>query len=120
VPGSTSSVCVRVLKRALEGLEKPRVFHSDQVCQYASKGFTGVLKGHGIAVSMLGWGRAYDNIFVECFWRSLKHEEIYKKEYRTVSDLRRAVAAYIHHLQHRKARSGPWLHGSVGGPRPGA
>lgn len=89
--------CVRALERALEGPEKPQVFHTDQGCQYTSRDFTDVLRDHGIAISMSGRGRAYDNIFVERFWRSLKHEEIYKNEYRTVADLRRAVAAYIHH-----------------------
>ena len=66
-----------------------------------------------MAISMSGRGRAYDNILVERFWRSLKYEEIYSRaagetarrrrersgnhEYGSVDELRRAVAEYIHH-----------------------
>jgi putative transposase len=90
-----SDFCVRALERALDGPEKPEVFHSDQGCQYTSQAFTGVLQAHGIAISMSGRGRAYDNIFIERFWRSLKHEEIYKHEYESAPALRQAVDAYI-------------------------
>ena len=89
--------CVRALERALEGAEAPDLFHSDQGCQYTARGFTVVLEGHNVAISMSGRGRAYDNILVERFWRSLKYEEIYKHEYGSVDELRRAVAEYIHH-----------------------
>ena len=91
-----SDFCVRALERALRGPEQPEVFHSDQGCQYTSQAFTGVLRDHGIAISMSGRGRAYDNIFIERFWRSLKHEQIYKHEYGNARDLRRAVDAYMH------------------------
>ena len=33
--------------------------------QFTSDAFTGVLKAHGITISMDGRGRALDNIFVE-------------------------------------------------------
>ena len=35
---------------------------------------------------MDGRGRALDNVFVERLWRSLKHEEVYLKDYRSVSE----------------------------------
>jgi len=31
-------------------------------------------------------GRALDNIFVERLWRSVKYEEVYLNEYKTMSD----------------------------------
>ena len=89
--------CVRALETALEGPERPQVFHTDQGCQYTMRDFTGVLGANGIAISMSGRGRAYDNIFVERFWRSLKHELIYKNDFQTVPELRRAVSEYINH-----------------------
>jgi len=36
---------------------------------------------------MDGRGRAMDNIFIERLWRSVKYEEIYLKDYATVTDL---------------------------------
>ena len=40
-----------------------------------------------MSVSMDGRGRALDNVFVERLWRSLKYEEVYLKDYRTVAEL---------------------------------
>ena len=59
-------------------------FCTDQGCQFTADAFTGVLKMHGISISMDGRGRALDNIFVERLWRSVKHEDVYLKGYATV------------------------------------
>ncbi|RLE69590.1 MAG: IS3 family transposase, partial [Thermoprotei archaeon] len=39
------------------------------------------LKRAEVRISMDGRGRAFDNIFVERFWRSLKYEEVYLHAY---------------------------------------
>ena len=39
-------------------------------------------------LSMDSKGRAYDNMFVERFWRTLKQEDIYIKGYETVTECR--------------------------------
>ncbi len=44
---------------------------------------------------MDGRGRVSDNIFLEQLWRSVKYEEVYLHEYRTVADARRDLAAYF-------------------------
>jgi putative transposase len=44
---------------------------------------------------MDGRGRAYDNIFVERLWRSVKYEEVYLHEYQTVADVRTHLAVYF-------------------------
>jgi putative transposase len=41
----------------------------------------------GICVSMHGRGRVFDNIFIERLWRTVKHEDIYIKEYTLVPAL---------------------------------
>ena len=74
--------CLEALEAALD-LGKPEIFNSDQGCQYTSKSFTGILKDRGIEISMDGKGRAYDNIFIERLWRSVKYEEVYLKRYET-------------------------------------
>jgi putative transposase len=43
---------------------------------------------------MDGRGRAYDNIFVERLWRSVKYEEVYLHDYETVSEARRQLSDY--------------------------
>jgi putative transposase len=58
---------------------RPEIFNSDRGSQFINDVFTGVLKREGIVIGMDGRGRAFDNIFVERFWRNVKHEEVYLK-----------------------------------------
>ena len=44
---------------------------------------------------MDGRGRAYDNIFVERFWRSVKYEEIYLKAYQDGLEARQELDKYF-------------------------
>lgn len=46
-------------------------------------------------ISMGGKGRAMDNIMVERLWRSVKYEEIYLREYGSVSELVAALRVYF-------------------------
>jgi len=89
-----NSFCVEALKRAL-GLGVPEIFNSDQGSQFTSEAFTGVLRSAGIRISMDGVRRAYDNIFVERLWRSLKYEEVYLRDYGTPLDARRGIGDWF-------------------------
>lgn len=91
-----SSFCVSALERALRLYPAPEIFNSDQGSQFTSEAFTGVLKAHGVRISMDGKGRCMDNIFVERLWRSVKYEEVYLKDYETVDELRKSLARYFH------------------------
>jgi putative transposase len=75
---------------------KPEIFNTDQASQFISPGFTGLLESRGIRVSMGGRGRAFDNIFRERLWWSVKYEEAYLHEYRTLSESRQRLADYFH------------------------
>ena len=44
---------------------------------------------------MDGVNRALDNIFIERFWRSLKYEDIYLNDYRTMIELKAGVKRYM-------------------------
>ena len=86
--------CVEALKRALRQ-GRPEIFNSDQGSQFTSEKFTGELTAREIAVSMDGRGRCMDNIFIERLWRSLKYEEVYLKEYETVTEARAGIQRYF-------------------------
>ena len=90
-----SGFCVDCLEQALQTCGAPEIFNTDQGCQFTSEAFTGVLKRHGIAISMDGRGRALDNIFVERLWRSVKHEDVYLKGYATVPELLLGLTQYF-------------------------
>lgn len=86
--------CIEALEEALE-IDCPEFFNIDQGSQFTSNAFIGVLQKHPIAISMDGKGRAFDNIFVERLWRSVKYEEVYLKDYVTVQDAKQGLEAYI-------------------------
>jgi putative transposase len=90
-----SGFCVDCLEQALRTHGYPEIFNSDQGCQFTSDAFTGVLKRHGIAISMDGRGRALDNIFVERLWRSVKYEDVYLKGYAGVPELLLGLGKYF-------------------------
>ena len=83
------------LEDALRVHDKPEVFTSDQGVQFTSEVFTGVLKREEITISMDGRGRAYDNIFVERLWRSVKHEDVYLNGYATMGELLLGLSKYF-------------------------
>ena len=86
--------CVRALERALL-MARPEIFNTDQGSQFTSVAFTEVLKNAGVAISMNGKGRVFDNIFVERLWRTLKYEEVYLRDYAGVDDARQSMGRYF-------------------------
>jgi len=90
-----NTLVMAVLKESLSRYPKPEIFNTDQGSQYTSKEHTGILKKHGIKISMDGKGRATDNICIERFWRSIKYEEIYLNEYKNLKVLRKAIEKYM-------------------------
>jgi len=86
--------CIEALEEALEK-GCPEIFNTDQGVQYTAKHFTDILEKKNIRVSMDGKGRALDNIFTERFWRSLKYEDIYLKEYKNGQELKVGLKEYI-------------------------
>ena len=104
--------CVSALESALRCHGRPRIFNTDQGSQFTGETFTGVLRAADVAISMDGKGRAMDNIMVERLWRSVKYEEIYLKDYESVSELVAALRAYCDFYNHERP------HQSHGGATP--
>ena len=90
-----ASFCVDCLEDALRKYGKPEIANSDQGSQFTSVSYTGVLVREGITISMDGRGRAFDNIFVERLWRSVKHEDVYIKGYSTMEEVRIGLNEYF-------------------------
>ncbi len=90
-----TSFCIEALNEALCKYGKPIIFNTDQGSQYTSKEFTGVLKKNNIKISMDGKGRALDNVYIERLWRSLKYENIFLSEYRSMKELKQSVDKYF-------------------------
>lgn len=86
--------CVECLKEALN-FGKPQIFNTDQGSQFTSTEFTDVLKDQGIAISMDGRGRVFDNIFIERLWRTVKYENVYIQEYRFIPEAQQGLKTYF-------------------------
>src|SRR5207245_4272903 len=82
------------LDRALQAA-RPEIFNTDQGVQFTSQDFTERLRQSDMRISWDGRGRALDNVFVERLWRSVKYEEVYLKDYQTVSEARNGLAEYF-------------------------
>ena len=97
--------CIEALEEALRRFGAPEIFNTDQGAQFTAEAFTGVLKDHGIAISMDGKGRWVDNVFVERLWRSVKYEDVYLHAYETSAELRAGLARYFTFYNTRRRHS---------------
>ena len=87
--------CVEAVQEAIDCYGAPEIFNTDQGAQFTSEAFTGILKAHGIRISMDGRGRWIDNVYVERLWRSLKYEEVYLKAYENMKEAKRSIGIYL-------------------------
>jgi putative transposase len=83
--------------------------HSDRGVQYASHDYTGLLKEHGVRISMSRSGNPYDNATCESFMKTLKYEEVYRQEYRDLAEARASIDRFI-----EKIYNGKRLHSALG------
>lgn len=90
-----ASFCVEALEGALMFYGFPEIFNTDQGAQFTSESFTGLLLANKIKISMDGKGRAFDNIFIERLWRSVKYEEVYLKEYNSIKEAKLNLDSYF-------------------------
>lgn len=87
--------CTQTLTDAYE-TAIPIIHNSDQGVQYTSKDYIDTLKTKNIQISMDGKGRCMDNIFTERLWRTVKYENIFLHDYRSLEDVQTGLEKYFH------------------------
>jgi putative transposase len=92
-------------RRPVTGL----VHHSDRGVQYASHGYTEMLKQHKAAISMSRKGNPYDNAACESFMKTLKYEEVYRNEYRDFQEAHASIGEFLERVYNQKR-----LHSALG------
>jgi putative transposase len=86
--------CVDALLDALYH-GQPEIFNTDQGSQYTSEEFLTPLHDRSIRISMDSRGRYFDNIMIERLWRTVKYEEIYLRDYRSIKEARSSLSRYF-------------------------
>lgn len=85
------------------------IHHSDRGVQYACADYVARLKKYGLLISMARKGNPYDNAEIESFFKTLKCEEVYLWEYRTLEEAQMRIDYFIDDVYNRKR-----LHSSLG------
>ena len=85
------------------------IHHSDQGVQYASSEYVLRLEQAGAQISMAAVANPYENAKVESFFRTLKLEEVYLKDYRDFEEARENIGGFIEEVYNEKR-----LHSSLG------
>jgi putative transposase len=99
--------CIETVGRLLER-QTCEIFNTDQGAQFTTPRFTQPLLARGVRVSMDGRGRAFDNIFIERLWRTVKYDYVYLHDIQTVSDLRVGLGDFFDRYNYKR------LHQSLG------
>jgi putative transposase len=100
--------CVNTLEEALQKGKSPLILNTDQGVQFTSDAWIECVKGNFIQVSMDGIGRWADNIFIERFWRTVKHEHVLLYCFETLKSARDSIGRFIDLYNHKR------LHQSLG------
>lgn len=74
---------------------KPEIFNTDQGTQFTSEIWIESIEKSGAKVSMDGKGRWADNIIIERFWRTLKHEHVFLHSFNTINDAKKSISQFI-------------------------
>ncbi len=81
-------------KSALAG-SCPEIMNSDQGSHFTSPKYTELFLSAGTKISMDHRGRAYDNIFIERLWRTVKYENVYPQAYDSPREARIGIGKYL-------------------------
>ncbi|MEM9091835.1 MAG: IS3 family transposase [Cyanobacteria bacterium P01_F01_bin.53] len=95
------SLTITALEKGLKH-HVPDIHHSDQGVQYAANDYVQLLEGNGIAISMAGVGKAYENGYAERLIRTIKEEEVDLSEYRNFNEVYERIEEFLEEVYMKK------------------
>lgn len=98
-----------IKERRITNANRTIIHHSDQGVQYCSNEYTELLKFHGIRISMSDLGSPWQNGRVESFFKTLKNNEVYLKDYQNIYEAKTNLFKFIDDVYNAKR-----LHSSLG------
>lgn len=99
----------RTIETAVATYGMPEIINSDQGGQFTSDKYINCIKSFGtgvIKISMVGKGRATDNIMIERFFRSFKWERLYLLYPETIKEVKAMTKEYMEHYNYERDHQG--------------
>lgn len=104
-PVMTKDFVLKAVQDAITKHGMPVILNCDQGSQFTCPDYVNLLKENNILISMDGKGRALDNAITERFWRTLKWEDVYLKQYDTPKALRIGIDEFIYYYTEERGHS---------------
>ncbi len=108
----STELCLEALDMAFATGRRPQIFNTDQGSQYTSEQWQERMREEGILISQDGKGRWADNIVMERFWRTYKHEFFLLQDIQDVLTARQRTAYWLDYY------NGVRPHSSLGNQSP--
>jgi putative transposase len=104
-------LCLRAIEVAYTKEQPPAgvIHHSDRGVQYVCEPYVQFLLERGFKVSMSAVGTPNENAFIEAFFKTLKAEEVYARNYQDMEDVMRRLPYFIEQIYNKER-----LHSSLG------
>jgi len=95
-----TELALGALEQALEqrSVQPGLVHHSDRGVQYASAAYTERLRAQQVRISMSRRGNPYDNAYAESFMKTLKQEEVERKQYRSLQEAQENIGRFVQEI----------------------